>query len=54
MTALGISPNSFGLFMSEAAYSPDGAKWVDELNNYLDENRKFFDKNEDKMCSFIC
>jgi len=43
MTALGISPNSFGMFMAEAAYSPKGAKWVDELILYLDGNRKLFD-----------
>ena len=49
MTALGISPNSFGLFMSEAAYSPEGAEWVDKLNNYLNENRKLFDKNINKI-----
>ena len=49
MTALGLSPNSFGLFMSEAAYSPEGAQWVDDLNNYLNENRKFFDRNINKI-----
>ncbi|MBL4918058.1 MalY/PatB family protein [Szabonella alba] len=43
MGALGISANSFGLFMAEAAYSPDGAAWVDALNNYLDGNRRIFD-----------
>ena len=43
MMAMGISPNSFGLFMAEAAYSPEGAAWVDELTAYLDENRKIFD-----------
>ncbi|KAF0176033.1 MAG: cystathione beta-lyase [Rhodobacteraceae bacterium] len=43
MNAMGISPNSFGLFMATAAYSPEGAAWVDALNLYLDENRKFFD-----------
>lgn len=43
MGALGISPNSFGLFMSTAAYSPEGAAWVDELCAYLDGNRKIFD-----------
>lgn len=43
MNALGISPNSFGLFMATAAYSPEGAKWVDELRAYLNENRKIFD-----------
>lgn len=43
MAALGMSPNSFGLFMTTAAYSPAGAAWVDELRGYLDENRKIFD-----------
>ena len=40
---MGISPNSFGMHMATAAYSPDGAAWVDELNLYLDVNRKLFD-----------
>ena len=43
MAAMGLSPNSFGLFMAEAAYSPEGAVWVDELRTYLDGNRKLFD-----------
>ncbi|MEO9516567.1 MAG: MalY/PatB family protein [Paracoccaceae bacterium] len=43
MAALGLSPNSFGLFMATAAYSPEGAAWVDELVQYLDGNRKLFD-----------
>ena len=43
MTKLGISPNSFGMFMATAAYSPEGAAWVDRLNIYLDGNRKVFD-----------
>ena len=43
MAALGLSPNSFGLFMATAAYSPDGAAWVDDLVAYLDGNRKVFD-----------
>ncbi len=43
MAALGLSPNSFGLFMSTAAYSPAGAAWVDELVTYLDGNRRLFD-----------
>ncbi|MBE0412670.1 MalY/PatB family protein [Yoonia sp.] len=43
MAALGISPNSFGLHMATAAYSPEGADWVDELRAYLEENRKIFD-----------
>ena len=43
MAAMGLSPNSFGLFMATAAYSPEGAAWVDELVEYLDTNRKIFD-----------
>jgi cysteine-S-conjugate beta-lyase len=44
MAGLGISPNSFGMFMAEAAYSPEGAVWVDELVQYLDGNRRLFDE----------
>lgn len=44
MAGLGLSPNSFGLFMAEAAYSPEGAEWVDQLMAYLNENRKVFDE----------
>ncbi len=44
MAAMGLSANSFGLFMTEAAYSPDGAVWVDALIGYLDGNRKLFDQ----------
>lgn len=43
MNALGISPNSFGIRMATAAYSPEGTAWVDSLNVYLDGNRKLFD-----------
>ena len=43
MAALGISPNSFGLHMTMAAYSAEGAAWVDDLCRYLDDNRKLFD-----------
>lgn len=43
MAAIGLSPNSFGLFMAEAAYSPEGAAWVDSLVEYLDGNRKVLD-----------
>ena len=43
MGALGISPNSFALHMATAAYSPEGAEWVDALCAYLDGNRKVFD-----------
>ncbi len=43
MMGLGLSPNSFGLFMAEAAYSPEGAKWVDEMVAYINGNREIFD-----------
>ena len=43
MAALGNSPNSFGLHMVTAAYSPEGAAWVDALRSYLDTNRVLFD-----------
>ncbi len=43
MMALGISANSFGLAMVTAAYSPDGAAWLDALVAYIDENRRLFD-----------
>ena len=43
MGALGISPNSFGMHMATAAYSPEGAAWVDALMAYLDGNRQVFD-----------
>jgi len=49
MAALGMSPNSFGLFMATAAYSPDGAAWVDDLKAYLDGNRKIFDAGINAM-----
>lgn len=44
MAALGMSPNSFGLFMVTAAYSPEGAAWLDELRAYLAENARIFDE----------
>ena len=44
MMALGISPNSFGMVMAEAAYSPEGAEWVDGLVDYLDGNRRLLDQ----------
>lgn len=43
MAAMGISGNSFGMTMATAAYSPDGAAWLDALIAYIDGNRKVFD-----------
>lgn len=43
MNKAGISPNSFGMHMATAAYSPEGAAWVDALTAYLNRNRQTFD-----------
>ncbi len=43
MGALGISPNALGLHGVTAAYTPEGAAWVDALCAYLDGNRQVFD-----------
>lgn len=42
MNAMGVSPNSFGMFMATAAYSAEGAAWVDALCAYLDGNARIF------------
>lgn len=44
MTALGIAGNSVGQFLTTAAYSPEGAAWVDALMVYLDGNQKLFNE----------
>ena len=43
MMALGISPGLFGLPMVTAAYSPEGAAWIDALVGYLAGNAAIFD-----------
>ncbi|MBV0892463.1 pyridoxal phosphate-dependent aminotransferase [Paracoccus sp. Z118] len=43
MMALGISPGLFGLPMVTAAYSPEGAEWLDALRRYLADNARIFD-----------
>lgn len=43
LLGLGISANSFGLEMVRAAYSAEGAEWVDALCAYLDGNRRLFE-----------
>jgi cystathionine beta-lyase len=42
LAGLSISPNLAGQVMTEAAYSPEGAAWVDDLVRYLDGNRQVF------------
>lgn len=49
MNAMGISPNSFGMHMATAAYSPEGAAWVDALMSYLDGNRQLFDAGVNRI-----
>ena len=43
LAALGMSPNAFAMHMVPAAYSPDGAEWLDEAMRYLEGNRALFD-----------
>lgn len=43
LTAAGVSPGFLGADMVAAAYSPEGAAWVDALTTYLDGNRRIFD-----------
>lgn len=43
LMARGISPGMLGMDMVAAAYSPEGAAWVDALVGYLDGNRRLFD-----------
>ena len=42
--ALSISTSMFGVEMTCAAYSPDGAEWVDALMPYLQRNARTFDQ----------
>ncbi len=44
MHGMGLSVGMFGTDMVTAAYSPEGAAWVDELVSYLDGNRRLFDE----------
>jgi cystathionine beta-lyase len=44
LAALGLSPNAFGLTMTTAAYSADGAAWVDALMVYIAGNARRFDE----------
>ncbi|WP_428512796.1 MalY/PatB family protein [Roseovarius sp.] len=42
LTALNLSPNLLGCVLTRAAYTPQGAEWVDQLVGYLDGNRAAF------------
>ena len=43
LAAISVAANTFGPRMVTAAYSPQGAEWLDALRVYLDGNRKVFD-----------
>ena len=49
MVSFGISPSSFGKHMITAAYTQEGADWVDNLMLYLDENQKIFNTELGKI-----
>ncbi|WP_282602009.1 MalY/PatB family protein [Paracoccus sp. PARArs4] len=44
LAARGVSAGMLGMDMVAAAYSPEGAAWVDALVEYLDGNRRIFDE----------
>ena len=44
LKALGISGNLFGMMLTEAVYSPEGAYWVAALMRYIDENARIFEE----------
>ena len=44
LLARGVSAAFMGADMVAAAYSPEGAAWVDALTEYLDGNRRLFDE----------
>ena len=44
MMSLGVSSTLYGTAMTAAAYSPEGAKWVDEMRAYIAENARVFDE----------
>ena len=43
LNMLDYKPGSLGMRMIEAAYSPEGGKWVDAQIEHLEGNRKVFD-----------
>jgi cysteine-S-conjugate beta-lyase len=43
LNSLDYKPSALGVAMIEAAYSPDGANWVDAQIAHLDANRQLFD-----------
>jgi cystathionine beta-lyase len=37
------------MHMATAAYSPEGAAWVDDLMRYLDGNRRLFKPDQSEL-----
>lgn len=44
-----ISPNLLGVELTKAAYSPEGAAWVDQLVPYIEENYNVFKASMDAL-----
>lgn len=44
MLSLGVSSTLYGTAMTAAAYSAEGAQWVDEMRAYIAENARVFDE----------
>jgi cysteine-S-conjugate beta-lyase len=49
LASLDYSPSGLGLVMTQAAYSPEGAEWVDAQVKYLAGNRTLFDAAMDSI-----
>lgn len=49
LKGLGISGNLFGMMLTEAVYSPEGAYWVAALMRYIDENARVFEEGVEEI-----
>ncbi|MDG4648988.1 PatB family C-S lyase [Roseibacterium sp. SDUM158017] len=49
LSMLEYAPATVGVTATQAAYSPEGAAWVDDLVDYLDGNRRVFDAGIDAI-----
>lgn len=47
--ALDMNPNVLGVALTRAAYTPEGAAWVDRLTPYLEENYRVFKRGVDAI-----
>ncbi|MEM8579809.1 MAG: PatB family C-S lyase [Pseudomonadota bacterium] len=46
---LDMQPNLMGVALTRAAYTPEGAEWVDELTTYLEGNYRLFKEGLDAI-----